>query len=80
MLLHSQFFIFLNISFNQSSILFSLSLWSAPKKHKKHKKKHKHKRAEFESRDKSPVPEITSPKTSFKLKLKIGGETLSTKK
>jgi len=49
----------------------------APRKHKKHKKKHKHKRSEFD--DDAPVPEITSPKTSFKLKLKIGGETLGTK-
>ncbi|KAK7087827.1 INO80 complex subunit B-like [Littorina saxatilis] len=51
----------------------------APKKHKKHKKKHKHKRSEYDDHDDSPVPEITSPKTSFKLKLKIGGETVSTK-
>ncbi|KAK7505995.1 hypothetical protein BaRGS_00002717 [Batillaria attramentaria] len=49
---------------------------SVPRKHKKHKKKHKHKRAEFDDTD---SPEVTSPKTSIKLKLKIGGETLGTK-
>lgn len=47
-----------------------------PRKHKKHKKKHKHRRAEFDDTD---SPDVTSPKTSIKLKLKIGGETLGTK-
>ncbi|XP_076472881.1 INO80 complex subunit B-like [Babylonia areolata] len=52
---------------------------ATPKKHKKHKKKHKHKRQDFEDCDDSAMPDMTSPKTSFKLKLKIGGETLGTK-
>jgi len=42
------------------------------KKHKKHKKKHKHKK------ESDPI-EHASPKTSIKLKLKIGGETMGTK-
>ncbi|KAI8739244.1 INO80 complex subunit B [Biomphalaria glabrata] len=42
------------------------------KKHKKHKKKHKHK--------KEPAPPaLMSPKTSIKLKLKLGKETMGTK-
>lgn len=49
---------------------------SSSKRHKKHKKKHKHKRAEYQDTD---SPDVTSPKTSIKLKLKIGGETLGTK-
>lgn len=47
------------------------------KKHKKHKKKHKHRRAEGE--EEHVLSQLTSPKTSFKLKLKIGSETLGTK-
>lgn len=49
------------------------------RKHKKHKKKHKHRRSELEEPD-AGSPEVTSPKTSIKLRLKIGGETLGTKK
>ncbi|XP_005107277.2 INO80 complex subunit B [Aplysia californica] len=44
------------------------------KKHKKHKKKHKHRR-ESDHGDRG----IVSPKTSIKLKLKIGRETMGTK-
>jgi len=46
------------------------------KKHKKHKKKHKHRRESNEPADHA----VSSPKTSIKLKLKIGGETMATKK
>ncbi|KAH9487581.1 hypothetical protein Btru_072323 [Bulinus truncatus] len=42
------------------------------KKHKKHKKKHKHKKEPNQ-------PAMMSPKTSIKLKLKIGKETMGTK-
>ncbi|PVD31489.1 hypothetical protein C0Q70_06901 [Pomacea canaliculata] len=48
------------------------------RKHKKHKKKHKHRRSELEEPG-AGSPEVTSPKTSIKLRLKIGGETLGTK-
>lgn len=44
-----------------------------PRKHKKHKKKHKHRR------ESNPGDVGASPKTSIKLKLKIGGETMGTK-
>lgn len=50
---------------------------SAHKKHKKHKKKHKRKK-ELEASE-SISSEVT-PKPAIKLKLKIGGETLGTKK
>ncbi|CAL1546685.1 unnamed protein product [Lymnaea stagnalis] len=44
------------------------------KKHKKHKKKHKHKKEPNQN-----TSTIMSPKTSIKLKLKIGKETMGTK-
>jgi len=43
------------------------------RKHKKHKKKHKHRR------ESSTGDAVASPKTSIKLKLKIGTETMGTK-
>ncbi|XP_076106700.1 INO80 complex subunit B-like [Mytilus galloprovincialis] len=45
---------------------------SSHKKHKKHKKKHKKKKE-------GDLEELSSPKPSIKLKLRIGGETLGTK-
>ncbi|KAK3576706.1 hypothetical protein CHS0354_024320 [Potamilus streckersoni] len=53
---------------------------SSHRKHKKHKKKHK-KRSHEDEEHLETVSDIGgSPKTAIKLKLKIGGMTLSTKK
>ncbi|XP_059166032.1 INO80 complex subunit B-like [Physella acuta] len=48
------------------------------KKHKKHKKKHKHKK-DIEASSHESNSTLMSPKTSIKLKLKIGKETMGTK-
>jgi INO80 complex subunit B len=49
------------------------------KKHKKHKKKHKRKKDQGE--DYAVIPEgSTSGGSKIKLKLKIGGQTLGTKR
>ena len=53
------------------------------KKHKKHKKKHKRRKTEADEGQRPPTDTQDvggSPKGSIKLKLKIGRETLATKK